>query len=162
MAEVSTSLLEMVLRDVARSAAEPWYPSGYAQATGVPRDAIDAVLDYLRLAGLVRLTDWVQGRGQGYALTQHGQDVLDNPRLLARLREGKDLSRRAPAAAAADGPPALREAPTSWSRGEAIRAALLDPPRPVVTQALLFLNIAVFLYGLVLAIQAGAGSEYFG
>ncbi len=160
MAEVSTSLIEMVLRDVAASGAEPWYPAAYAQATGVARHAIDAGLDHLRLASLVRLTDWVQGRGQGYTLTPLGAEVLDNPRLLARLREGKDLSRR-PAAPEA-GPPSLRGTETAWDRGEAIRTALLNPPRPVVTQTLLFLNIAVFVYGFFLASQQGVGGAYFG
>src|SRR5437879_4299129 len=82
MADVSTDLLEMALREIAAARTEPWYPSVYCQATGVSRDALDRCLDQLRLAGLVRLTDWEQGRGQGYALTPEGQVVLDNPRLL--------------------------------------------------------------------------------
>src|SRR5262245_3503437 len=117
MADVSTGLVEMVLRDMANSGMEPWYPADYARATGMQPVDIDSSLDQLRLADLVRLTDWVQGRGQGYAITPLGREVLANPRLLAQLREGKPISRRA---AREEGQRDLREEPTAYSRGEAI------------------------------------------
>jgi membrane associated rhomboid family serine protease len=156
MAEMLTGLAEMILRDVAASGPEPWYPGAYVQATGVPREAVDACLDTLRLGGLLRLTDWVQGRGQGYALTPLGEDVLASPRLLNRLREGRELPRR-PQEPAAE--PSLREG-TTWARGEAVRAALLDPSRPVITQVLLWANILVFVAGLVMAGRAGVMADY--
>ena len=43
----------------------------------------------LRLGGLIRIADWAQGKGQGYALTPEGASVLESPRELARLRSGK-------------------------------------------------------------------------
>ncbi len=159
MADVSTDLLEMALREIAAARTEPWYPSVYCQATGVPREAVDRCLDQLRLAGLVRLTDWEQGRGQGYALTPEGQIVLDNPRLLARLREGREIPRPRLRTA----PPedrSLRETGTTYDRGEAIRNALLAPGRPVITIVLLWLNIAVFLLGLVQAVRLGVANDY--
>jgi membrane associated rhomboid family serine protease len=160
MAEPTTDLLEIILKDVATAGAQPWYAAEYTQATGLPREAIDACLDRLRLSGLVRLTDWVQG--QGYALTPEGAAVLENPRLLNRLREGRELPRRIPArpAEAPPPPPTLRESGTPWDRGEAIRAALLNPGRPVVTQTLLALNVVWFLYGMLRASQEGLLSEY--
>jgi membrane associated rhomboid family serine protease len=159
MAELSTDLLEIVLKDVATAGAGPWYAADYAQATGVPRDRLDACLDRLRLSGLVRLTDWVQGRGQGYQLTPEGEHVLSNPRLLDRLREGRELPRRAEARSQA-APPTLREAGTTWDRGEAIRAALLNPPQPVITKTLLALNVLAFVVGIALASRQGLAGEY--
>ena len=88
MATPTTDLLEIILRECAGSRPEPWYPSEYARATGVPRPTLDEPLDRLRLGGLVRLTDWVQGKGQGYTLTPAGEQVLERPRLLQRLRDG--------------------------------------------------------------------------
>src|SRR5690348_12053845 len=81
--------LETILLQCAHAAPEPWYPSQYAQANGMSRDDLDPFLDQLRMAGLVRLTDWVQGKGQGYALTPDGERVLQSPRELARVRAGK-------------------------------------------------------------------------
>jgi membrane associated rhomboid family serine protease len=102
----------------------------------------------LRMAGLVHLTDWVQGNGQGYALTTAGRQALETPRQLALLRQG-----RVPEAS----PPVIRQEPVgdgvvpAWERGEAARTALLEPVVPVVTFTLMFLNFAVFLAGLYIA-----------
>src|SRR5713226_10085732 len=81
--------LETILRQCAEAAPSPWYPSEYARTNGIHRDSLDPYLDQLRMAGLVHLTDWVPGHGQGYALTPAGEDVLKNPRQLARLLAGK-------------------------------------------------------------------------
>ncbi len=83
MSNIPPNPLESILRLCAAKAPDPWYPSGYAKETGTPRDSLDPYLDQLRMAGLVRLTDWVSGHGQGYALTPAGEDVLKNPRQLA-------------------------------------------------------------------------------
>jgi membrane associated rhomboid family serine protease len=140
--------LEAILRLCAQATPDPWYPTIYAQAAGVSRDSLDPDLDRLRMSGLIRLTDWVQGRGQGYTLTPLGSQVLDDPRQIARLRAGQ-------LPAAADEPVRAFEPsmprPMSWERGEVVRAAFLDPATPVVTFSLLFLNIAVFLAGIALA-----------
>jgi membrane associated rhomboid family serine protease len=162
MAEPTTDLLEIVLADVAAAGAKPWYPADYAQATGVSRDQLDASLDRLRLSGLVQLTDWVPDRGQGYTLTPEGAQVLDSPRLLTRLREGRELPRRSEAISAGPLPRSLREPGTTWDRGEAIRAALLDQSGPVVTKVLIWINVAVFAYGLWLASQNQVANEYLG
>jgi membrane associated rhomboid family serine protease len=160
MAEISTDLLEIVLKDVAAAGDEPWYPAAYAQATGVPRDRLDVCLDRLRLSGLVRLTDWEQGRGQGYVLTAEGRHVLNNPRLLDRLREGRELPRRAEPRAAEL--PSLRGPGTAWDRGEAIRAALLDRSPARATRGLIFANVAVYLVCMAQVMRQNAFNEYIG
>jgi membrane associated rhomboid family serine protease len=138
--------LEMILRQCAAAAPNPWYPSAYARANGISRDDLDPYLDRLRLGGWIRLTDWVQGFGQGYALTPEGQRVLQNPRDLARLLTGKLQARpkEEPVLDLAD----RRDTPLA--RGEAVRAVWLDAVTPVVTYAILAVNLLVFLVGLVL------------
>jgi len=84
--------LETILRQCAEAAPSPWYPSAYARTRGIPRDDLDPDLDRLRMAGLIHLTDWVQGQGQGYALTPDGEHVLQTPRELARLRAGQRVT----------------------------------------------------------------------
>ena len=69
MAGENNELLEILLRECQAASPQPWYPSEYAQQTGVVRATIEADLDRLRLAGLLRLSDWVKGKGQGYLLT---------------------------------------------------------------------------------------------
>jgi len=143
--------LETLLRLIAATAPEPWYPSEYARTSGVGRDGLDPPLERLRLGGLIRLTDWVAGKGQGYALTPEGLGVLESRRHLAQLQNGQVPQVRAAAAAV----PVLHLPAGAWERGEAIRDALLNPTPPRVSQALIALNVLVFVAGGVLA--AGQG-----
>jgi membrane associated rhomboid family serine protease len=150
--DVTLHPLEAILRRCAEAAPEPWYPSLFAQASGVARDSLDPYLDQLRMAGLVRLTDWVQGRGQGYALTPHGQEVLQNPRYLARfVNDGR-----------VPGLPEPAQREPGWQpvheRRQAIKEALTGPATPWVTRVIIALNILWFLFGLVLAGQQGIPS----
>jgi membrane associated rhomboid family serine protease len=147
--------LELVLQLCAQAAPEPWYPSAYAKETGSNRDGLDPYLDQLRMGGLIHLTDWVQGRGQGYALTPAGEEVVHNPQQMARLLAGK-LSVRE------QEPRGLKTAASSpWERGEAVRNRLLNPVTPVVTYCLFLINIVFFLGGLFLASREGVpGNDY--
>jgi membrane associated rhomboid family serine protease len=157
MADQHNELLEMIMRDCAQR--NPWYPSEFARATGVNRDALDDCLDQLRINGLLQLTPWVQGQGQGYQPTAHGVEVLRQPRLLGRLRMG-------------DIPVAPKEAPVVPShqhalrglRGEQMRAALLDDSRPLATQFLLAVNVGWFLVGLLMFVLRYKGqiTDYIG
>jgi membrane associated rhomboid family serine protease len=105
--------------------------------------------------GLIRLTDWIQGRGQGYALTPAGQEVIQNPRLMSRLLAGKLAVREDKL------PGPTRAATSPWERGEAVRNRLLHPVAPAVTYCLLLVNIIVFLAGLFLAPRVGVlGKDY--
>jgi membrane associated rhomboid family serine protease len=151
MAKASTDLLEVILRECVRTGNQPWYPSTYVQETGLSRDDLDASLDDLRLGGLVRLTDWVKDRGQGYVLTPEGKAVVDSPRLLERLRTNGVPAQPVPASARV-----MRQAdrPTAWDRGEDVRAALTTSSTPRVTLVLLFLNLLVFAYGCMLAVRS--------
>ncbi|HJT75907.1 MAG TPA: hypothetical protein VJ739_01790, partial [Gemmataceae bacterium] len=116
MTDPTTDQLEQILRRCAEAAPHPWYPRAYAEAAGVPRDALDAPLERLRLRGLVRLTEWQAGDGQGYALTPEGERVLRNPRLLAQVRSGKVPAAEPPAEPPA---PRRRAGATPYERGEA-------------------------------------------
>src|SRR5262249_46071369 len=127
MATPTTDLLEIILRECAGTRPQPWYPYDYARDTGLPRDALDEPLDRLRLGGLVRLADWVQGKGQGYTLTPAGERVLARPRLLDRLREGVVPRAEPPA------PRFQEEQVPGLERARAVRDALLDRSRPVAT-----------------------------
>src|SRR5262249_10876867 len=60
----------LILRLCADAAPNPWYPSAWVREQGISRDDVDPFLDQLRMGGLIRLTDWVAGHGQGYALTE--------------------------------------------------------------------------------------------
>jgi membrane associated rhomboid family serine protease len=148
--------MEAILLLCADAAPEPWYPSAYAKESGVPREQFDEPLERLRMAGLLRLTDWVQGRGQGYALTPAGEAALRSPRLRARLKRG-DL----PPARPAPEPAFQPGDPTTFDRGEAVRDALMRPARPVVTQVLIGINLVVFAAGLVMTVLHGGNLNQF-
>src|SRR6516165_161654 len=115
--------LETILRQCAGAAPAPWYPSAYARAQGIPRDDLDPALERLRMTGLIRLTEWVKDHGQGYVLTPEGTRVLDNPRDLARLRNGT-LSVKA--VTQADPRTVGSREMSAWDRGEIIRSAVMS------------------------------------
>src|SRR5436190_23881490 len=106
MADPAKELLLPTLQ--ACAGPEPLYPVTYSQSTGLDRAVLDAALDRLRMAGLVRLTEWVKGKGQGYTLTPDGVMVLERPGLLSRAPQ-----------AAPPPPPTRTSASTTWQRGEA-------------------------------------------
>ena len=159
MAERTENPLELVLQLCSAAAPDPWYPSAYARAAAINRDSLDPHLDRLRLAGLIRLTDWMPGTGQGYALTRAGKDLLANPRALALLRSGNmRLDVQAPE------PPLLDESATKlFARGDAVRDVFMVPTPPRVTYALILANLLIFGYGFQLAQQNGVpADEYLG
>jgi membrane associated rhomboid family serine protease len=141
MAPIHRELLTEVLRACFEAAPEPLYPGTFAAAQGLDRAALDRTLDELRLKGLVRLTEWVQGLGQGYTLTQAGLDALENP---------NGVSAGLPRTAArlpVEEPYADVEARP--------RVPLIQPGRPIVTWTLIGLNVAYFLIGMFITSQAG-------
>jgi membrane associated rhomboid family serine protease len=156
MNESPAAPYEGILKLCAQAAPAPWYPGDFAQEKGWDRAHLDEPLDQLRLAGLIELTDWVSGKGQGYRLTPDGEAVIRSPRLMSYVREGRiPVLQRA---AGPSGQPAYDGTP--WSRGEAIRTSLAYPLRPRVTQALVGLNVLVFALGFVVASQNGRAGVY--
>jgi membrane associated rhomboid family serine protease len=148
--------LETILRCIAAASPEPWYPAIHAKETGTPRDTLDCHLDQLRMGGLIHLTDWVQGRGQGYALTQEGKRVVQSQRELSRLQSGQLPVASGGSNGAAR--PADRGM-TTWERGEMVREAVLSPHRSGVIGALILINVVVFLVGLFIARQRNVSPE---
>lgn len=137
MSEARQELLWRVLRTCAERT--PFYPARDAHILDLDRAALDDVLDELRRRGLLGLTDWVSGRGQGYALTAAGVDALKRRVLPSRV---------VPA------PPPLRdEEPPSPSRS--------GMPRPLLTWSLIAANVLVFVAGAVLASWEGSSWEEF-
>jgi membrane associated rhomboid family serine protease len=68
-----------LLRAIAAGEPAAWYAGDFARSAGISRDTLDEPLNRLRVAGLVRMTDWEAGKGQGYLLTPEGQRALRRP-----------------------------------------------------------------------------------
>src|SRR5437899_10285053 len=122
MTDPAAEIPETILQNCAAAAPRPWFPAVYARENGGVRDVLDSKVDWLRMGGLIRIADWVQGQGQGYTLTPEGKQVLESPRELDRLRKGQ---MPAPASAKAE---ELRHAEprgSAWERGEVVRDALV-------------------------------------
>src|SRR6266849_4909490 len=112
MKETSIQLYEFILRQCGAADPNPWYPSVQAPADGVSRADLDQALDDLRLGGLIRLTEWVQGQGQGYALTPAGSQIAHSPAALTKLGSIKPVpaaleDRFAPSGSSEGGPTTL-------------------------------------------------------
>ena len=141
MATVNEKLLWNLLQACAQAAPHPLYPVLFSRQTNFDRDLLDAGLDELRRRGLVQLTEWVKGYGQGCALTEAGQQALASGQLgSAPVQPGH-----------VEQPDSL----THYERGEMIREAFLDPRPPYASRILLIANIAYFLFGAFVCSQMG-------
>lgn len=154
----ANDLFETVLRECGRKAPTPLYPAQDAKEKGLDRAALDAALDSLRQGGLVKLTPWEAGRGQGYTLTPEGEQILQSPRLLARLAtHGPEPLPTEKPALAADASRVAELSP--WDRGEAVRAILGGNSTPYVTLGLILLNVAMFFAGMSIAVNRDVSVE---
>lgn len=157
MTDATSNPLEEILRHCESAAPNPWYPSDHARAAGILRDSLDPHLNDLRVSGLIRLTDWLKGRGQGYLLTPLGEQVLKDPRALTQLRIGNlPRSMQEP-----ETRPGTSEAENPWERSDAVRDALVTPSPPTVTLLLIAANVLVFIYGIMVARQLNVPLEQY-
>lgn len=148
MPPTERELLTDVLRACYEAAPKPLYAAPFAQARGLDRAVLDRALDELRLKGLLRLTEWVQDLGQGYTLTHAGLSLLENPR---GLRPGAPIP-TAPTQVTESDEDADTQPPP----------ALIRPGPPIVSYALIGVNVAVFFVGMFLADRAGiSATKYF-
>jgi len=151
MAETVLPTHEALLRICGEAEPSPWYPRDYAKMTEIPRPALDALLSEMRVNGLIRLTEWQKGTGQGYEVTEFGDELLKNPTALAQLRLGFTptpiRTPEQPPAEQADG------TPTVWERGEIARKALHEPARPRLVPILILVNVLMFGVGIFFALR---------
>jgi membrane associated rhomboid family serine protease len=140
--------LESILQSCADAAPQPWRPANFARTHGLDRDALDDSLNRLRIAGLVKLTDWEPGVGQGYVLTDVGRSALTDPDVLEIRLNAKPESpfRKHEGERNAD----------RFARGEQVRAAVFDYHAAPVNKALIVLQVVMFAVGLYFALQVKA------
>ncbi len=131
MHEVAVEPREQLLRWIAEAAPAAWFPRNFLQTHRVPKEVLDQLLEELWLEGLIEKATRSPEAGPGVALTDRGRQVLDDPQLLTRLRNGLPLA--------------------EGDQGAVVRGALRARVRPVLTRALLFANVAVFGLGAYLA-----------
>lgn len=143
MSSKPTPEIDEILKSCAASAPRPWRAAEFSRANGVDRDSLDEPLNKLRLAGLVRLTDWEPGIGQGYLPTEAGASLAKDIAGLERLRTG------APEKPAT---PVLRRTSDAYRRGEEIRSAIFDPHPSPVNRAMIGAQVIVFAVGLYMAL----------
>ena len=132
-------IYEVLLRLCAAEDPKPWYPRAFARSAVMPQPLLYYHLENLWLDGLVQKAEGTSETGPGMTLTPLGREVLDDPAALQRLREGRPV--------------------VEGSRGGIVREAIRRPPRPTVTYGLLAVILAVFGYGLLLAMFNGVGAE---
>jgi len=149
----TTTLRETILRQCLAADPSPWYAKEYAEATATDRERLYSPLNDLRLAQLVQLTEWVQGKGQGYVITPLGKEVLNDPASLARLRDGKSLR---PSAATSEEPTHPAGGSTRFERGEAARRAFYEPFAPRVIPTLIVVNVLAFFISIAVAAASNA------
>lgn len=146
---------EALLQLCAAAAPNPWYPKEYARVSGAPRESLDSPLNDLRVAGLVKLTEWTKDLGQGYVLTEIGEQTLRNPVYLAQIKAGLQAPLLTPPAEETEETEGEPAAPTTYERGEAARSALFEPQPPRVTPLLLLINLIAFGVSLAVAMNRG-------
>ena len=121
---------------------KPWHPPPYAQSAGIPQDQLYYYIENLWLDGLVQKAEGSAETGPGLTLSAAGRDVLEDPTALQRLKEGRALKPN--------------------DQGAVVREAIRRRTRPVVTLALIAVNVAAFLYMIYVASQMGIAADYIG
>jgi membrane associated rhomboid family serine protease len=133
--------LEDVLRRVAAASPRPWYPREFAKATGIPLSEVAIDVEFLWLEGLLRPASQPGDQFPGLALTEAGSRMLADTATLAALRNGTHAPR---------------------GREAAARRALRAPGAPVMSRALLAVNLVVFAVCVFLATGRGVALAYLG
>jgi rhomboid protease GluP len=146
----NSSLRETLLRQCLAAQPNPWYPKEFARSNGVEREALYSPLNDLRIANLVQLSEWIEGKGQGYTITPLGKEVLSDPLFLAQLRDGLATS-----VARSTVEPAGTDGETRYERGEAARIAFFSPGIGRVTPILILLNLLAFAASFTVAVRIG-------
>ncbi|MCZ2343456.1 MAG: rhomboid family intramembrane serine protease, partial [Bacteroidales bacterium] len=155
-----------VLKWCAETHPKIWFPSEYAQDTGMPREQINEPLWILRQAGLVKVVDWVRGKGQGFTLTPAGEVALTEPGLIpTTLPPSATVTHDVPSAIPPTSGETIPDVPsrtaTTFERGEQAREAVYGRRRTLVTPILIAFNVAWFLLGGIAAWRMGvSSSEY--
>ncbi len=132
MQRVDDEFLLRILR--ACSEHSPLYPAAYAKEAGVDRALLDQALDMLRTNGLLALSPWVKGQGQGCELTDAGKQAIAQPSRLHQRPEPETPSR-------AGKDTALEEVIRFFER----------PLFPYITWTMLALNVLAFVAGMLYA-----------
>lgn len=133
MPPVDEQFLLGLLRAIAELAPGPLYPARFAQQQNLERTRLDEGLDELRRRSLIAFTDWVKDLGQGYALTEAGQQALTSGRLTYVPRIAEETI----------GPKGV----STYERGEIVRRAIFEPKQAFVTRILLIANLCYFAVG---------------
>ncbi|HEY3787651.1 MAG TPA: rhomboid family intramembrane serine protease [Urbifossiella sp.] len=129
---------EQVLGWIAASGDAPWFPSQYAEKTGIPREAFDEPLNELRTSELVRIADWIRGVGQGYLLTATGSAAVNGS------------------------PPAIAEpSQPASAKGDESKSGSNDLRFPLVTVILISANLIWYVTGLVAALRLGVSLKMY-
>src|SRR5687767_9944263 len=142
MPRFDDAFLLSLLKACAEREPEPLYPVRYAIDHNIDRDQLDLALDELHRRGLVKLTDWVKGSGQGRALTDAGKTALAN-------------GEPAPAPAPSEPTSSVNPTHSVYERGELVREVLMHPTPPLVSRILLTINVIIFIGGAIYAGMQG-------
>jgi membrane associated rhomboid family serine protease len=131
--------LEDILRRCAAAAPSPWYPRQYAKRAGIPLAELAVDVEFLWLEGYLRPASQAGDPVSGLTLSEAGVHLLANPEGLAALREGRHGTR---------------------ARDRAARSALRAVGSPVVSRALLVVNLLVFAGGVWIAMGIGSARAF--
>jgi membrane associated rhomboid family serine protease len=131
--------LEDILRRCAAAAPAPWYPRQFVKNAGISMAEVAADVEFLWMEGLLRSESRPGDRVPGVTLTEAGARVLADPTALAALREGPHAAR---------------------ARDAAARRALRGGVAPVISRALLVVNVIVFGVGVFIATGRGVAQAF--
>ncbi len=147
----ATPTADTILKWIAASGNQPWFPSRHAAEAGTDRNALDDPLAQLRLAGLVSAATWVRGVGQGYVLTPAGDALVASGTGVGVALEPLDPPLRQIAEIVEE--PAPEATPDSTSEQHAAHQFGLNLRTPLFVPIVLMANLCWFLVGAVATVQ---------
>jgi membrane associated rhomboid family serine protease len=144
MTESSSSLVGDILQACTAAAPRPWLPAAFIQARPEPREDVISCFDSLCRAGVLRIERNSQGEPAGFTLTPEGAELAHDPQAIARFVEDERLDFSQP------------ETP----QRKAIRELFRTPLNPYVNRILFGINIAIFVWGCLLARKQQALEDF--
>jgi membrane associated rhomboid family serine protease len=154
--EPTTNIRETLLRQILATEPGAWYLKDHSDTAGIDPETLYGPLNDLRVASLVQLTEWVQGKGQGYIITPLGKEVLNDPVFLNELRDGR-ITQAAPAPEKASDRPIA----TRFDLGEAARRAFFYGAPVRVVPILIIANLVMFTVSFAVAYRTGVPAGRF-
>jgi len=148
MAQTIADVVEQILRDCAAS-VRPWKPEQFRRPESLSLEQVETLAQQLTKMHLLE----ADPHEQGYRATTSAQMLLKDEKALQRFR--RELTQ-----GSKPKQPVWELSANPSPQEKSVFDTLHTQPQPIASRIIIGLNVAVFIFGLGLAVKAGQGANY--